>query len=364
MAVLQFPKTRPDGSPLQNGDQYTGENGVLYTYDGVKWIGHSPSVNPGSNSIVNSGFVVQVDSGGNLVIPNSATIIYESGVPVTSNVLVNNSFTVQLSSTGTLNFINTSGYVIDSIITNAGVSQTDLEISANNNLILTTNAATTLSNSWNFLSTGSIVFPDNTVQATAWTGTMVWSQVTGNPPKGYTGSASPGYVGSTGDLGYVGSIGYTGSIGDLGYVGSTGDLGYVGSIGYTGSIGDLGYVGSQGTIGYTGSMPVVSNAFSNSSYSLNYTPVVTGANTRLAITATGNITINTPTSTNDGDVIYFRILSSGGSWQLNVGSYQIPSLETTFSFPVTMTSGLEYHMTVQYSALRGQWQLIQFVGGY
>ena len=39
MAILDFPDTRPGGSPLQAGDTYTGDNGVTYIWDGVKWIG-------------------------------------------------------------------------------------------------------------------------------------------------------------------------------------------------------------------------------------------------------------------------------------------------------------------------------------
>ena len=210
MAVLRFPKTRPDGSPLQAGDEYTGDNGVLYVYDGIKWVGHAPAVNQGSNSIVNNNFVVQIDTAGNLVIPNSATIIYESGTPVTPNVLVNNSFTVQLTSTGVLQFFNNT----------TSTSQDNFKISADNSIILATNASLTAS-LWTFSTDGSINFPDNTVQNTAWTGTMAWTQVTGNPPKGYTGSQGDiGYIGSQGDIGYIGSTG-------AGYIGSQGDIGYV-----------------------------------------------------------------------------------------------------------------------------------------
>ena len=41
MAILNFPNEHPGGGPLQEGDTYTGDNGVLYTYDGVKWLGRS-----------------------------------------------------------------------------------------------------------------------------------------------------------------------------------------------------------------------------------------------------------------------------------------------------------------------------------
>ena len=76
MAILNFPNTRLDGSPLQAGDQYTGDNGVTYIFDGVKWVGHAVAQPAGTNSITNNGHTVQIDSTGNLVIPNNATIVY------------------------------------------------------------------------------------------------------------------------------------------------------------------------------------------------------------------------------------------------------------------------------------------------
>ena len=106
------------------------------------------------------------------------------------------------------------------------------------------------------------------------------------------------------------------------------------------------------------------NAYANATYSSTYTPVVSNAITRLAITATGNLTIAKPTDIGDADLIYFRVLSSGGNWLLNMSAYALPSLETVLTFPYTMSSGKEYHAVVQYSALKSQWQLIQFVGGY
>jgi hypothetical protein len=62
MAILNFP------ADPQQDDQYTGDNGTTYIYDGVKWIGRA-SGTAGTNSIQNSGFVVQVDGDGDLVTP-------------------------------------------------------------------------------------------------------------------------------------------------------------------------------------------------------------------------------------------------------------------------------------------------------
>jgi hypothetical protein len=68
MALLNFPNTRLNGDPLQNGDEYTGDNGVTYIYSNGKWVGHSPVLAAGTNSIINNGYVVQVDVNGNLVL--------------------------------------------------------------------------------------------------------------------------------------------------------------------------------------------------------------------------------------------------------------------------------------------------------
>jgi len=62
--ALNFPN-----SGLYPGYQYTGDNGVIYIYDGVKWIGHAPNTSPGTNSITNGSNTVQVDGSGNLITP-------------------------------------------------------------------------------------------------------------------------------------------------------------------------------------------------------------------------------------------------------------------------------------------------------
>ena len=77
MAQLNFPTTG-----LTTGTQYTGDNGVVYIYDGVKWVGHMPNVATATNSIINGSYVVQVNSDGNLVIPDNAAIVYQNGSPV------------------------------------------------------------------------------------------------------------------------------------------------------------------------------------------------------------------------------------------------------------------------------------------
>ena len=51
MAILNFP------TDVSTGTQITGDNGVTYIFDGIKWVGHSPKSAPGTNSIINNGKV-------------------------------------------------------------------------------------------------------------------------------------------------------------------------------------------------------------------------------------------------------------------------------------------------------------------
>ena len=65
--------------PQNTGTQYTGDNGVIYNFDGIKWVGLAPNSAPGSNSITNNGYVVQVDFSGNLIVPVGSIIKDENG---------------------------------------------------------------------------------------------------------------------------------------------------------------------------------------------------------------------------------------------------------------------------------------------
>ena len=118
------------------------------------------------------------------------------------------------------------------------------------------------------------------------------------------------------------------------------------------------------TVVNTNNVPSGGNAYSTLAYAATITPTVTKAITRYAITATGNLTINAPASTGDNDTVYFKILSSGGSFTLTMSAYVLPSLETVITWPYTMTANKAYHVIVQYSALRSQWQMVQFIGAY
>ena len=80
MSQLNFPT---DG--LYEGYQYVGDNGVTYIWDGVKWIGHSSALPPGTSALVNNGNIFQVDSTGNLVAPN---YVFPATSGTTNQVLV------------------------------------------------------------------------------------------------------------------------------------------------------------------------------------------------------------------------------------------------------------------------------------
>jgi hypothetical protein len=64
-----------------------------------------------------------------------------------------------------------------------GITDTDTTLMAGRNLVLKSNKNST-EQVWSFNSNGSVTFPDNTVQTTAYTGTVAFSNVTGVPALG------------------------------------------------------------------------------------------------------------------------------------------------------------------------------------
>ena len=62
--ALNFPSGVPSGT------KYTGDNGITYVFDGIRWIGYSSkTLLTTTNAILNNGYVVQVDASGSLVLP-------------------------------------------------------------------------------------------------------------------------------------------------------------------------------------------------------------------------------------------------------------------------------------------------------
>ena len=168
MAILNFPNTRQNGDPLQSGDQYTGDNGVTYIFDGVKWIGHPVAQPAGTNSITNNGKTVQINADGNLVIPNNATIVYASGAPVvtgggsaTTSTLVNGSYTVSLNNSGsvtvpgfiqhvsTLNYLHLADSNDEISLVSEGNNAVNVKVDTNNNNYV-----------WTFGTDGGLTLPD------------------------------------------------------------------------------------------------------------------------------------------------------------------------------------------------------------
>lgn len=209
MPALIFPKTRLNGDPLQSGDQYVGDNGVTYIYDGVKWVGHSQNLTPGTSALVNNSNIAQLNVDGNFELP-SFTLVNSTGTagqtltwPTTGTVLtwtyfnpsqlINGAYTVELNDDGTLDFPNNT---IDAGTSSIAVaSYVNSELAWHNNNITgdahetldayvgvdssgtyivneSTNSDSTGTNInvWYFDTSGILIFPDNTMQSTAWTG--------------------------------------------------------------------------------------------------------------------------------------------------------------------------------------------------
>jgi hypothetical protein len=61
-----------------------------------------------------------------------------------------------------------------------GITDTDTTLMAGRNLVLKSNKNST-EQVWSFNSNGSVTFPDNTQQTTAYTGTVAYSNITGAP---------------------------------------------------------------------------------------------------------------------------------------------------------------------------------------
>ncbi len=173
--ALNFPNTG-----LYPGLQYTGDNGVVYIYDGVKWVGHAPTLAPGTSSLVNGSNVVQVDGAGNLVIPDGATIIYQSGAPVsvanTGTIWTNNAngcLRAELSSTGFQAFTDAShldlrdngewnigSYQNSTFIGNDAFSNTNiLSLKSGDETYITTNLRENGNHQWKFGVDGNLLLP-------------------------------------------------------------------------------------------------------------------------------------------------------------------------------------------------------------
>ena len=232
MSILNFPTTG-----LYNGYQYIGGNGITYVYDGAKWLGHIPSTTS-SNSISNSGNIVEVNQDGDLVMPFytlpattgtfgevltwpvSGSVLKWStssgttaGLPLggtTGQILAkidgtdfNTSWVNQPNSSDTANiaFYNDAIYnnvgndLILSAIWDGGPGYNSITLPSDNSInplviknwsnndinIVTGNQT---SNVWTFSGSGKLIFPDASTQTSAWnlSASVDWNQLTGTTP--------------------------------------------------------------------------------------------------------------------------------------------------------------------------------------
>jgi hypothetical protein len=97
---------------------------------------------------------------------------------LTTSTLRNGDYSVQLDQSGQLNLAN------GAIISDIG-QYLYLRAQENNSILLRTNAAGQGNKDWVFTPTGGMYFPNSTVQTTAWTGTVAYSNITGKPTSYY-----------------------------------------------------------------------------------------------------------------------------------------------------------------------------------
>lgn len=231
------------------------------------------------------------------------------------------------------NSVGTAAQANDSWVYAQGSTST----SAGGNLILGTikdgksiklltgsNGASSISASFNSsgltLNTGTIVFPDNTTQSTAYTGTVAWSNITGAPNvTGYTGSA-----------GTNGATGYTGSVGTAGSAGATG---YTGSIGYVGSSGNSTITAGTGTavstVGNTTTVWLSNNsvtigttsvALGNSTTTLSGMSSIDGTTTATLFPSSTTLTLGVSSNTTSTLNISNGAVGTGVTKTINVGT--------------------------------------------
>ena len=146
-------------------------------------------------STATDGVIFPVVSGAST---NKATFLqfrqYLGVVDISTSTLRNGSYTVTLGADGTLllpdgGVITGSGSTAIALKAPSG-SQAVLENNAGYNLILAQDQDVRITTSpdagstfytWNFGTNGTTTFPDASVQTTAWTGTVAYSNVTGTP---------------------------------------------------------------------------------------------------------------------------------------------------------------------------------------
>jgi len=162
MAILNFPDNP------QTGDQYTGDNGTTYVFDGVKWLGTAGSGTSGTNSIVNNGNTVQVDSTGKLILPSYA---FPNTTGTAGQVLVwpNSGTTLAWgaggANTGDLRFVSNAMYDLNGVI----VENADLAHGATSAVIVPSNGTSDPLQLNNYYGPVSVTSGPNASDLKTWT---------------------------------------------------------------------------------------------------------------------------------------------------------------------------------------------------
>jgi hypothetical protein len=202
MSALDFPN-----SGLSVGLQYTGPNGVTYTYDGSKWVGQvSPALGPtGPTGVTGAqGAVGPTGAGGaqGVVGPTGDTGL--------------------LGPTGDRGIQGISVTLVGSTSTSAGLP-----------------GVGNPGDGWIVTDTGDLWFWNTTNSA--------WEDI--GPIVGPVGpQGSQGIVGPTGDTGAIGPTGLQGDVGAQGPQGVAGPTGNTGAAGPTGAVGPTGATGADSTV--------------------------------------------------------------------------------------------------------------------
>ena len=160
MSALNFPNTG-----LYAGYQYTGDNGVLYIYDGVKWVGHAPTLAPGTSSLVNGTNVVQLTGDGTLVLPIPSNANPGTGAIGFLGTWIKNTDQggIYLSPQDANVWIqlpsSTDSPTTPLELTNRGLGGVTVDSGIGNTVIKNYNSATNLDNVWTFDSNGEFTLP-------------------------------------------------------------------------------------------------------------------------------------------------------------------------------------------------------------
>ena len=113
------------------------------------------------------------------------------------------------------------------------------------------------------------------------------------------------------------------------------------------------------------SVDLGSTAPTTLTYSSSVTPA-SGGSKLYRLIATGNLTLNVPSSPSDGDTVTIWITASGGACTVTLASgYKIPSASIQGS-TIAIASGKEWIVRAIYDGTlnSGQWNLVSVIGGY